>query len=147
MFMTKHILSLSLECINLMSEMYTAQEITKILPTDTKEKKKNRHRHRKRRRRDFLKHRLVIEVSWLKSLVHRLREITNISKTTLSCEWLIHCKIIVCGTLLDVMWKPGWEGRWGRMMDTSICLAKSFHCSPELSQHCYSAIPQYKIEG
>lgn len=40
MFMTKHILSLSLECINLMSEMYTAQEITKILPTDTKEKKK-----------------------------------------------------------------------------------------------------------
>ena len=39
-FMTKHILSLSLEGINLMSEMYTAQEITKILPTDTKEKKK-----------------------------------------------------------------------------------------------------------
>ena len=62
MFMTKHILSLSLEGINLMSEMYTAQEITKILPTDTKEKK-NRHRHRKRRRRDFLKYRLVIEVS------------------------------------------------------------------------------------
>lgn len=45
-----------------MSEMYTAQEITKILPTETKEKKKSRHRHRKRRR-DFLKHRLVIEVS------------------------------------------------------------------------------------
>lgn len=62
MFMTKHILSLSLEGINLMSEMYTAQEITKILPTETKEKKKSRHRHRKRRR-DFLKHRLVIEVS------------------------------------------------------------------------------------
>ena len=42
MFMTKHILSLSLEGINLMSEMYTAQEITKILPTETKEKKKKK---------------------------------------------------------------------------------------------------------
>lgn len=63
MFMTKHILSLSLEGINLMSEMYTAQEITKILPTETKEKKKKSRHRRRKRRRDFLKHRLVIEVS------------------------------------------------------------------------------------
>ena len=61
--MTKHILSLSLEGINLMSEMYTAQEITKILPTETKEKKKKSRHRRRKRRRDFLKHRLVIEVS------------------------------------------------------------------------------------
>ena len=40
MFMTKHILSLSLEGINLMSEMYTAQEITKYCLQRLKKKKK-----------------------------------------------------------------------------------------------------------
>ena len=34
------------------------------------------------------------------------------------------------GTLLNVMWQPGWEGSWERM-DICICMAKSFHCSPE----------------
>ena len=34
------------------------------------------------------------------------------------------------GTLLSVMWQPGWEGSLGRM-DTSIYLAESLCCSPE----------------
>ena len=34
------------------------------------------------------------------------------------------------GTLLNVMWQPGWEGSWGRM-DPCICMAESLHCSPE----------------
>ena len=34
------------------------------------------------------------------------------------------------GTLLNVMWQPGWEGLWGRT-DTCICMAESLHCSPE----------------
>ena len=31
------------------------------------------------------------------------------------------------GTLLSVMWQPGWEGR----LNTSICVAESLHFSPE----------------
>ena len=34
------------------------------------------------------------------------------------------------GTLLNVMWQPGWEGCWGRM-DTCTCMAKSLCCPPE----------------
>ena len=37
---------------------------------------------------------------------------------------------IAQGTLLSVMWQPGWEGVWGRM-DTGICMAESLPCSPE----------------
>ena len=37
---------------------------------------------------------------------------------------------IAHGTLLSVMWQPGWEGVWGSM-DTSICGAESLHYSPE----------------
>ena len=33
------------------------------------------------------------------------------------------------GTLLNVMWQPGWEGSWGRM-DTRICMAESLRCLP-----------------
>ena len=32
------------------------------------------------------------------------------------------------GTLVNVMWQPGWEGSLGEM-DT--CMAESLHCSPE----------------
>ena len=42
------------------------------------------------------------------------------------------------------MWQPGWEGslrKWIETIefertDTCICMADSFCCSPELSQHC-----------
>ena len=34
------------------------------------------------------------------------------------------------GTLLNVMWQPGWEGLWGRR-DTRMYMAESLHCSPE----------------
>ena len=34
------------------------------------------------------------------------------------------------GTLLNVMWQPGWEGVWERM-DTRTCLAESLCCSTE----------------
>ena len=33
-------------------------------------------------------------------------------------------------TLLSVMWQPGWRGVWGRMA-ACLCMAESFHCSPE----------------
>ena len=31
------------------------------------------------------------------------------------------------GTLLNVMWKPGWDGVWGRM-DTCVMMADSLCC-------------------
>ena len=34
------------------------------------------------------------------------------------------------GTLLSVMWPPGWEGVWGRM-GTCVCVAEAPCCSPE----------------
>ena len=34
------------------------------------------------------------------------------------------------GTLLTVMWQPGWAGGWGRM-DACICMAELLRCSPE----------------
>ena len=34
------------------------------------------------------------------------------------------------GSLLNVMWQPGWEGLWGRR-DTRMYMAESLHCSPE----------------
>ena len=39
-----------------------------------------------------------------------------------------YCK--VHGTLLNVIWQPGWEGVWQRM-DTYICMTESFHFLPE----------------
>ena len=37
---------------------------------------------------------------------------------------------IAHGTLLGVMWQPGWEESLGRM-DTCICMAESLCCPPE----------------
>ena len=34
------------------------------------------------------------------------------------------------GTLLSVMWQPGWEGGLGRM-DTCMCMSESLCCPPE----------------
>ena len=34
------------------------------------------------------------------------------------------------GTLLHVMWQPGWEGSWGRM-DVCICVTEFPCCLPE----------------
>ena len=45
------------------------------------------------------------------------------------------------GTLLNVLWQPGWEGSLGRK-DTGIWMAESLHCSPEaiatLAMHQYT---------
>ena len=35
------------------------------------------------------------------------------------------------GTLLNVMWQPGWEGSFGVCVDTCICMAESLCCPPE----------------
>ena len=37
---------------------------------------------------------------------------------------------IAQGTLLNVMWQPGWEEIWGRM-DTCVGMAESLCCPPE----------------
>jgi len=34
------------------------------------------------------------------------------------------------GTLLDVMWQPGWWGVWGRM-DPCVRMPESLHWPPE----------------
>ena len=39
--------------------------------------------------------------------------------------WITH------GTLLNVVWQPGWEGSWGGRMDTGIYMAEALCCSPE----------------
>ena len=44
--------------------------------------------------------------------------------------------------LLNILWKPRWEGSSGRM-DTCTCMAESLSCSLKLSQHCYLALSQY----
>ena len=54
---------------------------------------------------------------------------------------------IAHGTLLSVMWQPGWEGRvWGRL-DACTGMAESLRCSPETITMLLGnqAIPQYKI--
>ena len=50
--------------------------------------------------------------------------------TLLYLKWITYCT--AQGTLLSVMWKPGWEGVWGRM-DTCICMAESLYSPPETS--------------
>ena len=35
------------------------------------------------------------------------------------------------GTLLNVMWEPGWRGGCCRRMDTCVCVTESLDCSPE----------------
>ena len=39
------------------------------------------------------------------------------------------------GTLLSVMWQPGWEGSLGEWGDTPICTTEALCFPPELSQH------------
>ena len=38
------------------------------------------------------------------------------------------------GTLLDVMWQPGWEGRLGA--NGYMCMQRCFAVQLKLSQHC-----------
>ena len=52
---------------------------------------------------------------------------------------------IAQGTLLNVMWQPGWEGSLGRM-DSCICMAESLHCSPEIITTMLISSIQYKIK-
>ena len=53
---------------------------------------------------------------------------------------------IAQGSLLNVMWQPGYEGSLGRM-HTCICMMSPFAVHLKLSQHCLSATLQYKIKG
>ena len=63
------------------------------------------------------------------------------TKHTEQAPTLQHMEVcsVLCGSLDG-------RGVWGRM-DTCICIAESFRCSPEISQHWYTAIPQYKIKS
>ena len=47
---------------------------------------------------------------------------------------------IAHGTLLNVMWQPGWEGG----LHTCVCVAEFLRCSPETITTLLSAIPQTK---
>ena len=38
---------------------------------------------------------------------------------------------ITHGTLLDVVWQPGWEGSWGGRVYTCIYMAEALCCSPQ----------------
>ena len=49
--------------------------------------------------------------------------------------------LIAQRTLLNVMWKPGWEGIRGEWIH--VCVWQSpFAVHLKLSQHCSSALPQ-----
>ena len=51
------------------------------------------------------------------------------------------------GTLLNVIWQPGWEGVWGRM-DTCIFMAKSLLCLPEITTMLFiSYMPIQNVFG
>ena len=51
--------------------------------------------------------------------------------TLLYLRWIqTRSYCITQGTLLEVMWQPGWEGVWGRIY-TCISVAESFRCPPE----------------
>ena len=51
---------------------------------------------------------------------------------------------IAHGTLLDVMWQPGWEGSLGRM-DTCICMVESLCCPPETITTSLVGYTPYKM--
>jgi len=51
--------------------------------------------------------------------------------TLLYSKWITSRNdYIAHGTLLSIMWHPGWEGVWKRM-DTCVCMAESLWHSPE----------------
>ena len=51
-------------------------------------------------------------------------------------KWITNKDLLAQGTLLNVIWKPGWKGVWGRM-DTCMYIRLS-HLAVHLkwSQHC-----------
>ena len=68
--------------------------------------------------------------------------------TQLYLQWITNrTSCIAHGTLLSVTWQPGWEGSLGENGYLYMYMAESLHCSPQLSQHCLSAIFQYKIKS
>ena len=51
------------------------------------------------------------------------------------------------GTLLNVVWQPGWERVWGKM-DTCIFMAKSLLCLPEITTMLFiSYMPIQNVFG
>ena len=66
-------------------------------------------------------------------------QISLMSGITLRIQLLQH------GTLLNVMWQPGWEGSLGRM-NTCVCMAEFLCRHLKLSQYCSLAIPKSKLK-
>ena len=54
---------------------------------------------------------------------------------------------IAQGTLPNVMWQPGWERSLGGEWIHVYVWLSPFAVYLKLSQHCYSAILQYKIKN
>ena len=55
-----------------------------------------------------------------------VREFRTVMYTQPYSKWIIN-KDLLYGSLLNVLWQPGWEGR----IDTCICMAESLCCSPD----------------
>ena len=51
------------------------------------------------------------------------------------------------GTLLNVIWQPGWEGSLGENWIQVYIWLSPLAVHLKLSQHCESAMPQYKIKS
>ena len=61
----------------------------------------------------------------------RVRESGMDMDTLLDLTWRTSKDLLdSTGTLLHVMWQPGWEGSWGRM-DACMWMAESLRCPPE----------------
>ena len=66
--------------------------------------------------------------------------------TLLYLKWITSKDLLSStGTLLSVMWLPGWEGNLGEM-DSFVCSAESLQWSPETitTLSVYQLYPQYK---
>ena len=52
--------------------------------------------------------------------------------TLLYLKWITNMNLayIAQGTLLNIMWQPGWEGGWGRK-DTCLCMSESLPHTPD----------------
>ena len=57
----------------------------------------------------------------------------------------LRSKLLQHGTLLSVMWQPGWEASLGRM-DTCVYMAEFLCCHLKLSQYCLLALPNTKLK-
>ena len=67
--------------------------------------------------------------------------------TLLYSKWITDKDLFYSqGTLLNVMWQPGWEGGLGRT-DMYICMAEFLCWSSETMTIVLLVIPQHKIKS